>query len=127
MAIKNVVAQNQRHPIGADEVGADDERVGQTARLILMKVREAQAEIGAIAKEPLKQRQVLRGGDDEDLPDAREHQRRQRVVDHRLVKHRQQLFGDNRCDRIQAGTRATRQNDSFHLQITPAPTATALQ
>ena len=36
MTIKNVIAENERDPFGANEIGADDERVGQAARLVLM-------------------------------------------------------------------------------------------
>ena len=35
-----------------------------------------------------------RRGDDQDLADAGEHQRRQRIIDHRLVVDRQQLLAD---------------------------------
>ena len=37
MAEKDVVAQNQRNPIGADEVGADDKSLGQTLGFDLMR------------------------------------------------------------------------------------------
>ena len=43
------------------------------------------------------------GGDDQDVPDARQHEGGQRVVDHGLVVDRQQLLGGHERERVQAG------------------------
>ncbi len=56
-------------------------------------------------------------GDDEDVPDPGEHQRRQRVVDHRLVVDRDELLRDSQCDRMQSRTRTARQNDAFMIPL----------
>lgn len=47
------------------------------------------------------------------LPDPRQHQGAQRVVHHRLVVHRQQLFAHRLGDRMQARAAAARQNDAL--------------
>ena len=47
----------------------------------------------AIAQQGLESRQILRGGNDQDVADARQHERGRRVVNHRLVINRQQLLG----------------------------------
>src|SRR5829696_2884426 len=53
-------------------------------------------------------------GDDLDVTDARHHQRRQRIVDHRLVVNGQQLLADTHGDRIQPRSRSAGQDDSAH-------------
>src|SRR6266446_9892083 len=61
-------------------------------------------------------RQILRGGNDEDLAQASEHQCSQWIANHRLVVDRQQLLADDLCDRIQPSSGATReQNGLFHF------------
>ncbi len=44
MAVEDVVAEDQGHPVGADEFGADDESIGQPARMLLDRVGEGEAE-----------------------------------------------------------------------------------
>ena len=62
-----------------------------------------------------ERRQVGRCRDDEYVPDAGEHQRRQRVIDHRFVVDREQLFADPLGYRIEARSRASRQDNAFHI------------
>ena len=62
----------------------------------------------------LELRLVLRGGDDEDLADPGHHQRRERVVDHRLVVDRHDLLADAASDRVEPGARAAGQDDPSH-------------
>jgi hypothetical protein len=59
----------------------------------LYDVLEIDAPLAAITEQLLKARGVLRGGDDEDVFDARQHEGGKRVVDHRFVVDRQQLLG----------------------------------
>ncbi len=47
--------------------------------------------------------------------DARQHQGGKRIVDHWFVIDRHDLFTDGVSDGMQAGTRASGQDDSFHL------------
>ena len=54
----------------------------------------------AVAEQTLELRRVLRGRDDEDFADTRKHERRQRVVDHRLVVDRHELLADALGDRV---------------------------
>ena len=67
----------------------------------------------------LKQRLVLRRADDQDIADASKHERCQRIVDHRLVENRQQLFRDDRRDRVKPGPRTARQNDTLSSTTDP--------
>ena len=66
----------------------------------------------AAAQKISKRYLIARRRDDQILADAGGHQRRQRVVNHRLVVHGQQLLGDNLRDRIQPRAGATGQDDS---------------
>ena len=63
-------------------------------------------------------RRVLRRGDHEDLAHAGQHQRRQRVVDHRLVVDRHQLLGHGPGHRPQARARPAGQHDSWRMPHT---------
>src|SRR5216117_257892 len=62
----------------------------------------------------LEARGVLRRRDDQDGPDAGEHQRRQRVVDHRLVVDRQKLLREHLRHRVKARSRTAGEDDAFH-------------
>ena len=59
--------------------------------------------------------QVGRRGDDQDVPDARQHEGGQRVVDHGLVVDRQQLLGGHERERVQAGAGTAGEDDAFHI------------
>ena len=58
----------------------------------------------------------MRGGDDQDIPDARQHEGGQRVVDHRFVVNREQLLADQTGEWIEPRSCPARENDSLvHL------------
>ena len=67
-----------------------------------------------VAEQPLEGRLVVRRGDDQDLPDARQHQRAERVVDHRLVVDRHELLADGQGQRMQPGAGPAGEDDPFH-------------
>ena len=121
VAVEDVVAENQGAVTTADEVTADDEGLGQAVRTRLDGVLQVQAPLAAIAEQLLEARRVLRRRDDQDVPDAGQHQRGQRVVDHRFVVDRQQLLGHGQGDRIQAGTGPTGEDDAFALRHAFSP------
>ena len=54
LAIENVVAQDQCDRVVADEVAANDERLGKAFGLGLLGVREVQAPLRSIAQQSLK-------------------------------------------------------------------------
>ncbi|MNP32289.1 hypothetical protein D3C76_1254600 [compost metagenome] len=115
VAVVDVVTQHQRRQVVADEALTDDERLGQAIRRWLYRVGDVDTPLVAIAQQLLEARRVQGGGDDQDIADTRQHQRGQRIVDHRFVVHRQQLLGNRQCRRVQAGARAPGQNDAFTL------------
>ena len=85
--MEDVVAQRQSHRIAADVVGADDEGLGQTLRMVLDRIADVDAERRAVAEHSSESRRIVGGSDHLDVADAGHHQRGQRVVDHRFVVH----------------------------------------
>ena len=57
------------------------------------------------------------GRDDENVPNAGQHQGRQRVVNHGLVINRHELFADALGDRMKSRSGSTGQDDSSHALI----------
>src|SRR5439155_7887567 len=74
VAVENVVAEGQGYPVAADESPADDECLGQALRARLRRVFDGEAEMRSIAEQSLEGLLVLRGRDDQNPRDAREHQ-----------------------------------------------------
>ena len=112
--MEDVVPQHQPDRVRSDEVRADREGLGQALGPGLYGVADRQAQLGSIPQQPLELRAVLRRCDDQYLPDPGMDQRRQRVVDHRLVVDGHQLLGHRAGDRGQAGARTAGQDDAFH-------------
>ena len=85
MAVEHIVAKDQRNAIAADEFPPEDEGMGEADRLVLNDVVELDAPGGAVAEQVLIERQMLARRDQQDIANSRQHQHRQRIVDHRLV------------------------------------------
>ena len=99
-AVEDVIAQDQADAVVADEVLPDEEGLCEAVGARLLGVGETDAVVGAVAQQTPEGRQVLRGADDQDVPDARQHQRADGVVHHRLVVDGQQLLADALRDGI---------------------------
>ena len=119
VAVIEVVAQDQRAEVVADERLADQEGLGQAVRRRLHGILQVQAPVRTVAQQLLEAWGVLWGRDDQYLADARQHQGTERVVDHRLVVHRQQLLGDGQRCRVQAGARASGEDDALAFHSGP--------
>ena len=113
-AVEDVVAQDQGDAVLADEVGADEERLRQAVGAGLHGVADRHPPRAAVAEQLDELALVLGGGDDQDLADPGHHQRREGVVDHRLVVDGHQLLADAPGDRVEPGARATGQDDPLH-------------
>ena len=113
MAVEDVVAQHQRAGLAAHEVFAQDEGLRQAVRAGLHAVAQVQAPLRAVTQQVLKARGVLRRADDQDVADAGQHQRGERVVHHRLVVDRQQLLAHRQRGRVQPGAGAPGEDDAF--------------
>lgn len=118
VAVEDVVAEHKRARLAGDEVLADGEGLRQAVRRGLLGVGEVHAVARAVPEQALEVGQVGRRGDDQDVPDARQHEGGQRVVDHGLVVDRQQLLGGHERERVQARAGPAGEDDAFH-NITP--------
>ena len=114
VAVEDVVAEHQRARLAGDEVLADGEGLRQAVRARLLGVGEVHAVARAVPEQALEVGQVGRRGDDQDVPDARQHEGGQRVVDHGLVVDRQQLLGGHERERVQARAGPAGEDDAFH-------------
>ena len=118
VAVEDVVAEHQGARLAGDELLADGEGLRKSVRRGLLGVGEVHAVARAVAEQALEVGEVGRGGDDQDVPDARQHEGGQRVVDHGLVVDRQQLLGGHERERVQARAGPAGEDDAFH-NITP--------
>ena len=114
VAVEDVVAQHQGARLAGDELLADGEGLREAVRARLLGVGEVHAVARAVPEQALEVGQVGRRGDDQDVPDARQHESAKRVVDHGLVVDRQQLLGGNERERVQAGAGPAGEDDAFH-------------
>ena len=114
VSVENIVAEDHGTRVIADEILSDQKRLRQTVRMRLHRVGQPDAELAAVAEQTLKARRIVRRGDDENVPDARKHERRERVVDHGLVIHGQQLLGRDPRERIQPRAGTPGEDDAFH-------------
>ena len=114
VAVEDVVAEHQRARLAGDELLADGEGLRQTVRRGLLCVGQVHAVARAVPEQALEVGEVGRRGDDQDVPDARQHEGGQRVVDHGLVVDRQQLLGGHERERVQAGAGPAGEDDAFH-------------
>ena len=115
VAVEDVVAEHQRARLAGDELLADGEGLRQAVRRGLLCVGEVHAVARAVPEQALEVGQVRRRGDDQDVPDARQHEGGQRVVDHGLVVDRQQLLGGHERERVQARAGPAGEDDAFHI------------
>ena len=114
VSVEDVVAEHQRARLAGDELLADGEGLCEAVRRGLLGVGEVDAVARAVPEQALEVGQVGRRGDDQDVPEARQHEGGQRVVDHGLVVDRQQLLGGHERERVQAGAGPAGEDDAFH-------------
>lgn len=115
VAVEDVVAEHQGARLAGDEALADGEGLRQAVGARLLGVGQVHAVARAVPEQALEVGQVGRGGDDQDVPNARQHEGGQRVVDHGLVVDRQQLLGGHERERVQARAGPAGEDDAFHL------------
>ena len=113
--IEDVVTEDQRDGVVADEITADNERFGKAVGLGLFGIRYGKAGLTAVAEPGLKRGHVPRRRDDQDFPNSGYHQDAERVIDHRLVIDRQQLLRNGDCNRIQPGAASASKNNTFQV------------
>ena len=114
VAVEDVVAQHQGARLAVNELLADGEGLRQAVGARLLGVGEVHAVARAVPEQALEVGEVRRRGDDQDVPDARQHEGGQRVVDHGLVVDRQQLLGGHERERVQARAGPAGEDDALH-------------
>ena len=116
-AIEDIVAQDERTALAREELLANQERLRKAFRLRLHRVRDRDAPLRAIAEQALEVRIVRRRRDHKDVPDARQHQRRQWVVNHRLVIDRHELLRHRDRQWVEPRPRPASQDNSLCYHI----------
>jgi hypothetical protein len=111
---EDVVAEHQGRGAAVQVVRTDEERLRQSVRRGLDGVLQRDTPLRAVPEQPDELVLVMGCGDDEDVPEAGQHEHRQRVVDHRLVVDREQLLAHRAGNRMKSGARAPGQDDPFH-------------
>ena len=110
LANEHVVTKDQRDWLISNELLADQERLSDSARIRLLRIRQGEAKVGSVAEKGLNGRKVSRGTNDQDLVDAAGHEGPDWVVDHRLVVDREELLTDT----LRGGVEATPATASKH-------------
>ena len=108
MSVKNVVTQDKRAGLLVDERLTNNESLRQTIRAGLYRVLNGHTPLGTITQQSREARRILGGTDEQNLADTAEHECAERVINHRLVVHRHELFTHGLRHRIQTGARASR-------------------
>ena len=115
VAFDDVVAQHHANVVALGPRLGQTQRVGDAAFAFLVGEAELlQPELLAVLQQAQEVAGVLAAGDDQDVANAGVHQGLQRVEDHRLVVHRQQVLVGDAGQRIQARADAARQDDALH-------------
>ena len=118
MAVEDIVPQHERGGIAAHEVRADMIGLGQPLGFGLHGIGQGHAPFAAVAQKSLKGCRVMGRSDDQDVANARQHQGRQRIIDHRLVIDRHQLFRDAFGQRIESCAGPAGQYNSLaHIKL----------
>ena len=113
VAVEDVVAEDQRGRLPREKVASDQECLGDAAGVRLDRVGKLDPPAPSVAKQPLELIDLLRCRDDQDFADVGQHQRRQGIIDQRLVVDRKQLLGGRQRQRMQPRSAAARQNDAL--------------
>ena len=82
---------------------------------VLHCILQVESPVASISQELLETRRVLRRRDDQNVADPRQHQRAQRIVDHRFVVDGKQLLRDCLCDWVEPRAGPAGQNNAFTL------------
>ena len=104
LSVENIITEHQCHTVISDEIGSDNKRICQSPRFVLNSIRHLKPQLLTGAKQFFKYRKITLCRDDQDLTDPCQHQCGQRIVDHRLIINRHDLFWNRFGQRVQSGT-----------------------
>ena len=113
VAEEDVVPKDQAGVASLDEVSGEKERLGDAFRLRLRNVLKGTPPLAAVPKEFAALPAVVRRVDVGNLSDALQKENRLRIIDHRLIVDRQQLFADAEREGVKPRAGTARQQDAF--------------
>ena len=113
VAEKDVVAQDEAGVLPGDVFFRQQKGLGQAFGPGLLHIVEAAAPLASIVQQGPVEGQMLRRGNEADIPDARHHERGQRVVDHGLVVDGHELFAHAQGQRIEPRPGPAGQDDAL--------------
>ena len=115
VAFNDVVAQHDADFVALGPGLGQPQRIGDAGFSFLIGEAELlQAELLAVLQQAQKIAGVVPAGDDQDVANAGIHQRLQRIEDHGLVIHRQQVLVGDTSQWIQTRADAARQDYALH-------------
>src|SRR5215472_6924941 len=113
MPVKNVVPKDQCTRVSPEKVFRDEECLRDAFGPWLDLVLQPNSVLASVAQHGLKLGHVVGSRDEQDLANAGQHERAQRVVDQRLVVDGQQTLPDRLRHGIKTSSRSSRQNDAL--------------
>src|SRR6267142_1115410 len=112
---EDVVAEQDHHSIAADELFRQAQRLGDSSRLLLVRVKEpVDPELLPVAEQTKKLACMRTACHQHHLGHARLDEGLDRVADHRPVVDRQQVFVGDAGQRVQPASRSTSEDDALH-------------
>ena len=79
----------------------------------LLRVGNVEPPLTAVTEKLSKRGNIMRCGDDQQIPNLAQHQSGERVIHHRFVVYGEELLADRPGHRMKAGSGAAGQNDPF--------------
>ena len=120
LSVKDIVAQHQANRVAVNKRFGNQQRLRQSFGLRLHGILQADAETAAVAQQTAEGGQVFGRGNDQDVADVRQHQHGQRIINHGLVVHGQELLGNAARAGIQARAQTAGKEDAFHIGLSGA-------
>src|SRR5262249_18410398 len=114
--VKNVVTEDERHGIFADERVGYKKSLGDAFRFRLLAIIYRQTPRRTVPEKLPEPSKIIRRRDEAELADSAFDQGRERIIDHRFVIDRLELLACNERERKQAGASAAGQDDAFHAR-----------
>ena len=117
LSVEHIIAKNQTARFAVQKVGSQDESLCQSVGLLLNLIGKGHSQFLTRPQQVAEHRQVTWSRDNQHLAYACQHQCGQRIVNHRLVIHRHNLFGNRFGKRIKACSTPSGKNNSFHVRL----------
>ena len=114
MAVENIIAENKRNRVTANEITTNQKGLGNAFGAGLRRIADLQAKPLTIFQETPEAVLLMGGRNDKDLTNPRQHKRGERVIDHRFIVDWHELFADCPGNGIQPRARAAGEDNTFH-------------